>query len=102
MFYPKPSSSSAHPRLDFVCCKQNPVFSKSLENFCKVIIGGDYISALALNRFNEKRRDLFRRDVLVEVLFLDIINASKSAARIFQLQRTTVAVWIWNVLNSRN
>src|SRR5438552_7622380 len=102
MLNAEPSPCPSHPSLDLVIHHQDPILVKHLLQPLEIVVRRNNISALALDRLDEHRRNILWRQILVKDLFLDKIDTVHPALRIRQLERTTVTVSKGNMRVPRN
>src|SRR5437660_12928922 len=93
----EPASSPSHPSLHLIIDHENSILVQQLSQTLEVFRRRNNISTLSLDRFDEERGNIFRREILVQDLLLYEVNAVHVALGISHLERTPVTVREGNV-----
>src|SRR5207245_5930210 len=72
---PEPASSPTHPSLHLIVHHKNTILVQELSQSLEVFRRRNNISPLSLNGFDEEGGNVFRREILVQDLFLNEVHA---------------------------
>src|SRR2546427_2024509 len=93
----EPASSPSHPSLHLIIDHQNPILVQQLPQPLEIFWRRNNVSALSLNGFDEERRNILRRQILVYDLLLYEVDTVHVAFWVSHLERASVAVREGNV-----
>src|SRR5207245_10390670 len=92
-----PAFIPTHPSLHLIVNHKNSILVQQLSQPLEVFRRRNNVSTLSLNGFDKERGNIFRREILVQDLFLYEVDAVHVALWVSHLERPPIAVREWNV-----